>query len=256
MTDETTFGSYHGATDTFLVKLSGYGSLLYSACIGGQMEDDPRAIKIDSANNLYLLGGTFSNDFPVVNAYDDEYNYRGDIYLMKLSMNESTPEILFSTFLGGSYKDGAQDLCFDSKGNVYITGITTSSDFPMTENAYDNEVSGYMDAFLSVISPEGNTLLYSTYIGGNFSEFCFAISLSNTSEVIIAGITKSDDFPTEAAYDDTYAGNTDIFVLKIKIDFYTASASWSFYWSISTIFTIGAIIVLISKRKRKNKVAG
>ena len=251
VTDETTFGSYHGATDTFLVKLSGDGSLLYSACIGGQMEDDPHAIKIDSANNLYLAGVTNSNDFPVVNAYDDEYSYRSDIYLMKLSMNESTPEILFSTFLGGSYKDGAQDLCFDSKGNVYITGSTSSFDFPMTENAYDNELSGYMDAFLSVISPDGNTLLYSTYIGGNFSEFCFAIGLSNTSEVIIAGTTKSDDFPTEAAYDDTYSGSTDIFILKIQIDFEQEEASWSFYWSITTIFTIGAIMVLLSKKKTK-----
>jgi len=256
MTDETTFGSYHGSFDIFLVKLSEVGSLLYSTYIGGNAMDSAKAIEVDSANNLYLLGKTKSADIPLVNAYDDEYNYMVDVYLMKLTMNGSTPEILFSTYLGGNGVEYPEDLCLDSEGNVYIIGLTSSFDFPMTENAYDNELSGSSDSFLSVISPDGSTLLYSTYIGGNSTDCSYSIGLSTNSEVVIAGTTKSDDFPTEAAYDDTYAGGTDIFVLKIKFEFYQETASWSFYWSITTIFTISAIMVLLSKRKPKNEVAG
>ncbi|MGC9779478.1 MAG: SBBP repeat-containing protein [Candidatus Heimdallarchaeota archaeon] len=251
MTDETTFGSYHGDMDIFLVKLSEDGSLLYSTYIGGDSMEYGKAIKVDSANNLYLLGSAMSLDIPLVNAYDDEYNYMQDVYFMKLSMNGSTPEILFSTYLGGEYWEYPQDFCIDSEGNVYITGQTSSESFPITKNAYDNELSGSTDSFLSVISSDGSSLLYSTYIGGDSTEWSFCIGLSNNLEVVLAGTTKSDDFPTEAAYEDTYSGGTDIFVLKIQIDLEQDGASWSFYWSITTIFTIGAIMVLISKKKTK-----
>jgi len=251
MTDETTFGSYHGDMDIFLVKLSEDGSLLYSSYIGGDGVDTATGIKVDSANNLYILGDTSSMDIPLINAYDDEYNWLQDTYLMKLSMNESTPEILFSTYLGGGSRDNPQDFCMDSESNIYITGRTLSDNFPITENAFDNELSGASDSYLTVISSDGSKLLYSTYIGGNGSEWTFCIGLNNNSEIVIAGTTKSDDFPTEAAYDDTYAGGTDIFVLKIEFEFYQESASWSFYWAITTIFTTSIIIVLYSKRKTK-----
>ncbi len=251
MTDETTFGSYGGDLDIFLVKLSEDGVMLYSTYIGGDGMDSARAIVVDSANNLYLLGETTSLDIPIANAYDDEYNYMFDVYLMKLTMNGSIPEILFSTYLGGDYMDYPYDLCIDSESNVYITGQTYSEDFPITKNAYDDELSGSTDSFLSVISSDGSTLLYSTYLGGNLGDGSYSIGLSNNLEVIIAGTTKSGDFPTEAAYEDTYSGGTDIFVLKIEIDLEQDGVSWSIYWSISTIFTIGAIMVLLSKRKTK-----
>ncbi|MHA1210965.1 MAG: SBBP repeat-containing protein [Candidatus Heimdallarchaeota archaeon] len=251
MTDETTFGYFHQDWDFFLVKLSEDGTMLYSTYIGGDSQDIAKAIKIDSANNLYILGTTMSTNIPLINAYDDTYNYMQDAYLMKLSMNESTPEILFATYLGGEYYDYSEEFCLDSEHNVYITGQTYSDEFPLTENAYDNEKTGSSDSFLSVFSSDGSQLLYSTYIGGNATDEGYCIGLSDTLEVVIAGITTSDNFPTVAAYDDTYAGSTDIFVLKITIAFEQEEASWSFYWSISTIFTIGTVMALISKRKTK-----
>ena len=251
MTDDTTFGPYSGGTDITLVKLSADGSLLYSTYIGGDAWDHGRAIDIDSANNLYILGDTFSLDIPLINAYDDVYNYMCDLYLMKLNMTDSTPEVLFSTYLGGEYYDYAEDLCIDNEGNIYITGQTYSEDYPVTTNAFDNELSGSTDSFISVISSDGSSLLYSTFIGGNSSEQGFCIDINNNSEIVLAGKTKSDDFSTEAAYDDTYSGSTDIFVLKITIEFEVVSASWPFYWAITTIFTTSIIIVLYSKRKTK-----
>ena len=252
MTDETTFGSFHGDADFILVKLSEDGSLLYSTYIGGDGYEDPCAIKVDSENNLYILGYTTSMDITIVNAYDDEYNYMFDIYLMKLSMTGSTPGILFATYLGGEFVDYPHDLCLDDEGNVFITGQTYSGNFPITENAYDSEKSSTSsDAFLSVLSSDGSKLLYSTFIGGDLGDISYGICLNNNSEVVLAGTTKSADFPTEAAYDDTYSGSTDIFVLKIEFDFVQDKVSWSFFWSITTIFTISAIIVLVTKRKTK-----
>ncbi|MHA1435888.1 MAG: SBBP repeat-containing protein, partial [Candidatus Heimdallarchaeota archaeon] len=251
MTDETTFGTFHGNADFFLVKLSQIGTLLYSTYIGGDGFEDPKAIKVDSANNLYILGYTTSMDIPIVNAFDDTYNYNHDVYLMKLSMTGSTPGILYATYLGGEYIDYANDFCIDDEGNVYITGETISEDFPVTENAYDSEKTGSSDAFLSVLSSDGSRLLYSTYIGGNLSETGFSVGLNNNSEVVLAGTTKSENFPTEAAYDDTYSGSTDIFVLKIEFDFVPEKVSWPLIWSITTIFTISAIMVLVTKRKTK-----
>jgi len=251
MTDETTFGSSLGERDMFLVRLSEDGLLLYSTFIGGALKDLAKAIKVDNANNLFLLGSTMSLNIPIVNAYDDEYNYQQDVYLMKLSMNGSTPEILFATYFGGIFFEEPEDLCLDSEGNVYITGRTESYDYPVTANAFDDELSGSTDSFISVFSPDGSKLLYSTYIGGNYTDRSLSIGSSNTAEVVIIGLTNSDNFPTEAAYDDTYSGGTDIFVLKIEFEFYQEKASWSFYWSISTIITITAIFVLISKKKAK-----
>ncbi|MHA1244973.1 MAG: SBBP repeat-containing protein, partial [Candidatus Heimdallarchaeota archaeon] len=251
MTDETTFGTYHGDADFLLVKLSQEGSLLYSTYIGGDGFEKPTAIKIDSANNLYILGYTASMDITIVNAYDDTYNYQYDAYLMKLSMTGSTPGILFATYLGGEYIDYPQDLCLDDDGNLYITGETYSDSFPLTENAYNSEKTGSSDAFLSVLSSDGSRLLYSTYIGGDLSETGFSVGLNNNSEVVLAGTTKSENFPTEAAYDDAYSGSTDIFVLKIKFDFVPEKVSWPLIWSITTIFTISAIMVLVTKRKTK-----
>jgi len=170
---------------------------------------------------------------------------------MKLNMTDSTPEILFSTYLGGEYYDYAEDLCIDSEGNVYVTGETYSVNYPVTGNALDSELSGSTDSFLSVLSSDGSELLYSTYIGGNSSDRAFSIYVKNNSEIVLAGKTKSDDFSTEAAYDDTYSGSTDIFVLKIAIEFEVESASWSFYWAITTIFVTSTALVLISKRKKK-----
>jgi len=251
MTDDTTFGPYSGETDMTLVKLSADGSLLYSTYIGGDGWDHGRAIDIDSANNLYILGDTFSLNVPLINAYDDVYNYMCDLYLMKLNMTDSTPEVLFSTYLGGEYYDYAEDLCIDDEGNVYVTGETYSESYPVTGNALDNELSGSTDSFLSVVSSDGSDLLYSTYIGGNSSDRALSICVKNNSEIVLAGKTKSDDFSTEAAYDDTYSGSTDIFVLKIAIEFEVESASWSFYWAITTIFATSTIIVLYSKRRTK-----
>ncbi|MHA1592850.1 MAG: SBBP repeat-containing protein, partial [Candidatus Heimdallarchaeaceae archaeon] len=251
MTDDTTFGPHSGETDMTLIKLSADGSLLYSTYIGGDGWDHGRAIDIDSANNLYILGDTFSLNVPLINAYDDVYNYMCDLYLMKLNMTDSTPEILFSTYLGGEYYDYAEDLCIDSEGNVYVTGETYSVNYPVTGNALDSELSGSTDSFLSVLSSDGSELLYSTYIGGNSSDRAFSICVKNNSEIVLAGKTKSDDFSTEAAYDDTYSGSTDIFVLKIAIEFEVESASWSFYWAITTIFVTSTALVLISKRKKK-----
>jgi hypothetical protein len=252
MTDETIFGSYTGSIESFLVKLASDGSLQYSSYIGGFGMDYTKSMTIDDSDNLFILLETTSPDLPIVNAYDGIYDAWTDAHLMKIAMNESTPDILYATFLGGMKNDYPQDLCIDIEGNAYVTGYTTSDDYATTENAFDKELSGTSDAYLTVISSDGSDLIYSTFIGGSLDEWGFTVCVNSTLDVVIAGTTNSIDFPTEAAYDDSLSGSYDVFVVYLKIEMPQGKTSLSIYWIFTTVFVVCTTIFLISKKKSKN----
>jgi hypothetical protein len=126
-------------------------------------------------------------------------------------------ELVFSTYLGGTGYDEIKDVAIDSIGNIYVTGLTTSTDFPFTQNAYDTIYNGGdYDIFLTKLSYDGK-LMYSTYIGGSKSEIGFGISVTGSSSVYITGITSSADFPVKSAYQDSIKDGDDVFLLKFDI---------------------------------------
>ena len=219
-------GTYNGVgtyCDAFITKLSPEGNTLeYSTYLGGTHIDSGRDIAIDSSGCAYITGWTYSSDFPTVNAFDDTFASApydtSDVFVSKLS--PAGNELVYSTFLGGNVTDWEADdqstgIAVDSNGCAYVGGYTYCFDFPI-ENPFDDTYNGFSDVFVTKFSPEGNSLLYSTYLGGYITEECYSIAIDNTGSAYITGITYSEDFPMENPYDDTPPFDADVFVTKFS----------------------------------------
>ncbi len=213
----------------FVFKLSGNGSkLLFSSFVGvyhnvGGITD----IALDNDQQIYLSGYTDSRNWPTTSdCLNNTYTGHSESFVTKLNHNGS--RLLYSTYLGGSGFDSAYGMALDSENNVYLTGSTTSSDFPTTSGAYDRSLAredtwfggGHMgldtDVFVCKLDLENSKLIYSTYVGGEMVEGGHAICLDSGNNACVAGITDSEDFPTSSgAYDEWYNGDEDVVVFKL-----------------------------------------
>ena len=163
-----------GGKDVFVTKLDPSGtSLVYSTYLGGNGSDIGEGIVINNEGNAYLTGETTSTDFPIKNAFQEMRAEWNDAFITKL--NSVGNALFYSTYLGGNDWDAGKKIAFDTQGNIYITGETRSTDFPIA-NAYQDSPGGESDAFVTKLNPSGSTLLYSTYLGGNDSEYSYGIA--------------------------------------------------------------------------------
>jgi hypothetical protein len=179
--------------DAFVTKLNAAGSaLVYSTYLGGENVDDGLDIAVDSASNAYVTGFTRSNSFPVANAIQGTTGSGNDAFVTKLNAAGSAFD--YSTYLGGTGADGGRGIAVDSAGNAYITGDTTSINFP-TANAIQGVNSG-QDAFVTKLSAAGSALVYSTYLGGTAADSGSKIAVDSTGNAYIIGNTASINFPT------------------------------------------------------------
>lgn len=178
--------------------------LKYSTYIGSKGNDSARGVAVDGAGNVYVTGATSSNDLPVLSAYQNNFGggtagpMTGDGFVAKFS---PTGTLLYLTYLGGSQDDGVAAIAVDAAGNAYITGGTSSPDFP-TVNPYQAAYGGVGgsamrtgDAFVAKLGPTGNKLLYSTYLGGNQDDIGLAIAIDRSGNAYVAGATASTNFP-------------------------------------------------------------
>jgi uncharacterized repeat protein (TIGR01451 family) len=209
--------------------------LVYSTYLGGSGFDAATAIAVNGTGNAYVAGDTASVNFPIVNAFDSTPNGSNDVFVAKL--NPAGTALVYSTYFGGSGDDFVQGIAIDSTGNAYITGSTSSPNFP-TKNAYQSAYNGAGDVFLSKIGPFGTNLLYSTYIGGTDYESGNAIAVDNSGNAYIAGETDSlistgpthpIPFPTLNGFQNNAGGGfADAFVAKFNT---TLSGSASLVYS-------------------------
>ncbi len=203
--------------DCFITKLSPDGDeILYSTYFGGYGSERGNSIIVDEHGYIYI-GGSTSFDIPLVNAFDDTVGGYRDGFVAKLT--PSGDDVVFSTYLGGSGKDEVQDIDIDGEGNVYATGYTQSTDFPL-QNAYDSEYDGLQEeddqCFVLGLNSTGNGLLYSTYLGGSSEDIGQSIRVDAGGYVYVAGETRSSDFPTLLAYDNTSNGGVESFVSRFS----------------------------------------
>ena len=216
----TTVGAYdtshNGAADAFVSKLNPTGTaLVYSTFIGGTSSDNAYSVAVASTGEAYVVGDTGSNDFPTTaGAYDTSYNTNGDAFVTKL--NATGTALTYSTYLGGSNGETAYGVA-EALGSAYVTGQTSSSNFPTTAGAYQTTRNGTQDAFVTQLNATGTALTYSTFLGGGSSEGADSIALDVSRNAYVCGSTTSSDFPTVlGAFDTTYNLNRDAFVSQLS----------------------------------------
>ena len=172
-------GSWNGiGEDAFVTKLSSAGNaLVFSTFLGGAGygEEQGWSIAVDQAGSVYVTGVTDASDFPMLNPYDGSYNGGSDVFVTKLSV--AGDALVYSTFLGGSSSEAGYGIAVDQDGSAYVTGPTSSSDFP-TQSPYDGSFNGGgYDGFVTKLAPAGNALVYSTFLGGSSYDGGFGIAV-------------------------------------------------------------------------------
>jgi Beta-propeller repeat/PASTA domain len=199
--------------------------LRYSTFLGGGEIDDVGGIAVGGAGSVYVTGFTASTDLPTTaGAFDMTFNGGtrdgGDAFVAKV--NASGSALAYATYLGGSGDDEGHGIAVDRVGSAYLTGPTSSTDFPATAGALDRSLDGDRDAFVTKLSATGSALAYSTYLGGSSLENGAGIAVDGAGRAYIAGSTRSTDFPTTAdALDSSFngAGNEggDAFVTELDL---------------------------------------
>jgi Bacterial Ig-like domain (group 1)/Beta-propeller repeat len=213
--------TFNGNVDfaTFVTKLNPSGSaLVYSTFLGGSGADFGFGIAVDISGSAYVTGFTRSHNFPTtVDAFDTTPNGDFDVFVTKLNPSGSPP-LVYSTFLGGSGSDGGLGIALDTHGSAYITGFTTSPNFPTTVGAFDTTHNGDIDVFVTKLNPSGSVpLVYSTFLGGMDVDQGNGIAVDTSGSAYVTGFTRSPNFPTTVdAFDTTPNGDFDVFVTKLN----------------------------------------
>jgi hypothetical protein len=238
-----------GGNDIFVSKFDNdLTTLLASTYIGGSGDEGlwPGVSMALGANgDVYISARTNSSDFPVTpGAYNENPNGGEDVIVARLSNDLS--ELLASTYLGGSARDRCHAMTADERGNVYVTGNTTSHDFPFTPGVYDSTKSsgGYFgtDIFVSIFDSTLSSLTASSFLGGSSDDYTEEIALDSDANIFLTGWISSTDFPwTPGAYDTTYNGYYyDAFVSKFSPDLtqlsastYLGGSSWDFGYAMA-----------------------
>jgi hypothetical protein len=201
-----------GIYDVFITKFDRYGGMVYSTYLGGGGGETGYGIAVDDAGYAYVTGATASTYFPTKNPYKDgPLTCDGDAFVTKLGAAGDT--LVFSTYLGGSDVDWGKGIAVDDLGYVYVGGQTQSSDFP-TVNPYQT-FQGIRDATVTKFCTTGDSLIYSTYLGGSAIEGTWDMALGDDGTVYITGETQSVDYPTVNAY-QTDQGNQDVFLTRLN----------------------------------------
>jgi|GEM_PF-1234801 len=214
-----------GVPSVFVVKINpNEPDLIYSVIIGGVGYDFGTSIAVDLSGNAYVTGETWSHDFPITQGAF-QANFGGadsDAFLIKL---DSSGNLIYSTFLGGSNNDSGQEITLDPMGNIYITGNTRSLDFPLSSDAFDQTPGGksgcgsyWLDGFVTKLDPTGTQLIYSTYVGGELScDESLGIAVDSFGNAYVTGMTLSDDFPvTSRLPEDTDSSGDHVFVTQLS----------------------------------------
>ncbi len=218
-------GGFFG--DAFVAKVNAIGNgLVYSTYLGGSSNEYGNNIALDSEGMVCVTGGTNSSDFPIQNPFQANNAGVWDIFITKL--NSSGSSIVYSTFLGGSETEIGNDLTVDSEGAVYVTGRTTSDDFPTLRAIQEKYGGGWEDVFIAKLNILRNKLIYSTYLGGSKHESGIGIAVDSDWVAYVTGYTYSENFPTHNPIQGSIAGNEgDVFITKLRLPVYQLTVAAS-----------------------------
>ena len=206
--------------DAFVAKISADGqTLLYATYLGGAGQDEGNGIAVDAAGAAYVVGETGSSDFPTLNPFQGDQG-GADAWVAKLS---PAGQLVYATYLGGLAIDSGHDIAVDGQGHVVVTGMTASTGFPTQNPLMGPQFAlngASSDAFVAKLSSGGQALVFSTYLGGNSDENLDghgSIAVDTAGNMFVVGTTRSQNFPTVNARQNTFGGGTtDAFVTRIN----------------------------------------
>ncbi len=193
-------------------------NMAFSTMLGSFGEDYSNDITVDSNGNSYITGRTSSISFPTTSGtFDTSANGSDDVFVAKI--NSSGTGLVFSTYLGGQNYDEGFGIAVNQSGDIFVAGAAGSVDFPVTSGAYDTTFNGGADVFVARFGANGNTLIYSTYIGASQIDYAqdLAIDSSDNAYIIVRTADTIVDYPTTVgAFDTTHNGIDDVAVTKIN----------------------------------------
>jgi Beta-propeller repeat/Cep192 domain 4 len=217
---QTSYGG--GPFDGFVAKINPTGSsLVYSTFLGGSQEDHVNGIALDSSGDAFITGQTNSASFPVQAGFQPKYTASScgsalsNIPCFESFVSELNPTgsaLVYSSYLGGSAASYGSDIALDSSGAAYVTGWTTSSDFPVTQGAYDTAWGGTTEAFVAKIAPGGGKISYATFLGDVYPDQANAIAAEGNGNAWIAGFTYGGKFPVASPLQAASGGLYDAIV--------------------------------------------
>ena len=215
--EDTLQSTGEGLQDVFISKLTPQGdALIYSVVIGGHDIDVANDIAVDAEGHVYVVGSTFSEDFPATDGvFQPTIGGGVDAFVLKLDSEGSA--LMYSTFLGKTGSDIGLSVAVDVSGQAFVTGRTRSDDFPTSDEAVQSQLGGGGDAFVTRLNASGSELLYSTYLGGIGDDQGEAIAVDSSGQVVVTGVTGSENFPTTAeSVQPEMGGQHDAFVARIN----------------------------------------
>jgi adhesin/invasin len=229
-TDSTNFptknpfqGAVQVGPDAFVTKLNpsvpGAPGLVYSTYIGGSVVDYGAGIAVNAGGEAYVTGYTNSTNFPITDDAHQKTYGGGTFDAFVLRLNSSGSTLAYSTYLGGMGWDQGNGIAVDSSGEAYVTGYTSSANFPIKAgNAFQEDYHGNNDAFVTKLSTHSADLDYSTYLGGSDDDQGWGIAVNGVGEAYVTGHTRSTNFPTTNPFQSTLVGSQNVFVTKFNAD--------------------------------------
>ncbi len=217
-----------GGQDMFVAGIdpgqSGAATLVHSTYVGGTGFDTARGIAVASDGTIWMVGGTYSPDIALAAIdFQPEYSGGGDGYVVHLDPNRGANEVVYGTYLGSNGYEDARSVALDSVGQVIVSGFTMSSSFPTTPNAYQGQLAGGVDMFVSILNPNITTsrsgqLIYSTYFGGKGDDIAFDMKRDASGVLYLSGYTTSPGLPASPnALQSSYDGTIDAFALQLDL---------------------------------------
>ncbi len=222
--------------DAIVAELNPTGStLLFSTFLGGTDADVAGSIALDPGGDMYITGYTQSQNFPTVSAYSSVYGGGScsdengsptqctDAFVAKIS---AAHRLVYSTYLGGTGNDSGTGIAVDGAGDAFVTGFTEALNFPLLDpvqsappasNCTDSSGNATPcdEAFLTDVAPSGNSLVYSTYLGGAGFTDGYAVALDSADDAYVAGLTSTNPFPALRGLQNANAGGYDAFVVRV-----------------------------------------
>jgi hypothetical protein len=208
------------AGDAFVTKLSPTTGLIYSTYLGGSdpdnfFGDQGTAIAVDAQGNAFVTGHTYSTSFPTTpGAPQTSFGGVRDAFVAEL--NPAGSALVYSTYVGGAGNEGGNSIAVDAAGNAYVTGSTSSANFPTTPGAVQTILLGGSDVFVTVLNPTGSGFVYSTYLGGVSTEGGNGIAVDAAGNAYVTGSTGTGFPTTPGAVQSTPGGGGEAFVTALN----------------------------------------